>query len=227
MSLRAGGGEQYLMSTRGKLSNVITFIQLENTIHCLMSPRSQIQITQKIIGGTLALEVHYQDMTHSEMIYQLGASLWKCFHNEQQALSTLSTNFQSLILLTVISVYTCQLWEFPWPHLVKSICNKPGPGLPLITFSLTLTHDQAVSWPFMQNKHSQSIIKIIPLPEMGESEHLHIILNGFQFSCFCNFYNLSQSFLNIIQNHWWMMQALRQNVSVLKEENESSSEFIC
>ena len=79
MSLRAGGGEQYLMSTRGKLSNVITFIQLENTIHCLMSPRSQIQITQKIIGGTLALEVYYQDMTHSEMIYQLGAVPLKVF----------------------------------------------------------------------------------------------------------------------------------------------------
>ena len=171
MSLRAGGGWQYLMSTRGKLSNVITFIQLENTIHCLMSPRSQIQITQKIIGGTLAL-----DMTHSELIYQLGAVKyfilvcpcpWRLV-----LIFFIPVCFQSLILLTVISVYTCRLWEFPWPHLVKSICNKPGPGLPLITFSLTLTHDQAVSWPFMQNKHSQSIIKIIPLPEMGESEHL-------------------------------------------------------
>ena len=172
MSLRAGGGEQYLMSTRGKLSNVITFIQLENTIHCLMSPRSQIQITQKIIGGTLALEVYYQDMTHSEMIYQLGASLWKCFNNEQQALSALSTNFQSLILLTVISVYTCQLWEFPWPHLVKSICNKPGPSLPLITFSL-----HSDSWPGRQltfhakqtfTKHHKNNSNAWN----GESEHL-------------------------------------------------------
>ena len=131
--------------------------------------------------------------------------------------------FQSLILLTVIFVCTCQLSEFPWPHLVKSICNKPGPGLPLITFSLTLTHDQAVSWPFMQNKHSQSIIKIISTLEMGKVSTYNIEW----FSCFCNFNNLSQSFLNIIQNHWWMMQALRQNVSVLKEENESSPEFIC
>ena len=108
MSLRAGGGWQYLMSTRGKLSNVITFIQLENTIHCLMSPRSQIQITQKIIGGTLAL-----DMTHSEMIYQLGAVKYFIFVCpcpwRLVLIFFIPVCFQSLILLTVISVYTCQL----------------------------------------------------------------------------------------------------------------------
>ena len=51
----------------------------------------------------------------------------------------------SLILLTDISMCTCPLSEFPWPHLVKSICNKPGPSLPLITFSL-----HSDSWPGRQ-----------------------------------------------------------------------------
>ena len=68
MSLRAGGGWQYLMSTRGKLSNVITFIQLENTIHRLMSPRYR---SLKRLLGELWLwrlcKVHYQDMTHIEI----------------------------------------------------------------------------------------------------------------------------------------------------------------